>query len=161
MEAGILGLSVSTRMTGLAVFHSNSLIDYSLKLHKEMWSPHKKEMVLASLASCIQNYTITAIALSIPEVYQLTTGFTELKEAIEVFAEMQGIPITAYQASELYKRFGSPIRRTRQALMKRLVLLFPELSLYYEREQVNRNKYYIKLFEAVAVAAYHWQEMKY
>ena len=48
-------------------------------------------------------------------------------------------------------------QRTRNALMKRLVLLFPELSLYYEREQANRNKYYVKLFEAIGVAAIHSQ----
>ncbi len=161
METTVLGLSFSTRMTGLAVFQSNSLIDYCLKLHKEMWSPHKLQMVLASLASCIENYTISDIALSIPDVHQQTKGFKELQEAIESFAHIHGIPVTVYEAKQLYQRFGSPVKRTRHALMKRLVLLFPELSLYYERELKNRNKYYIKLFEAIAVAAFHWQQRKF
>ena len=158
MEAGILGISFSTRMLGLAVFQSNSLIDYSLKLHKEMWSPDKRDKVLASLASCIGHYTISAISLSIPDMHQQTNCFQELKEAIEMFADVHGIPVACYSAKELYQRFGSPVKRTRHALMKRLVLLFPELSLYYDRELANRNKYYINLFEAVAVAAYHSQE---
>ena len=155
METTILGLSFSTRMTGLAVFTSNSLIDYSLKLHKEIWSPQKREMIITSLGSCVGNYTITSIALSIPDLHQQTRGFRELKEAIECFAESHKIPVTLYPARELYQRFGSPVKRTRNALMKRLVLLFPELSRFYEREQANRNKYYIKLFEAIAVGAYH------
>ncbi|MCK9404705.1 MAG: hypothetical protein M0Q26_15030 [Chitinophagaceae bacterium] len=158
METTILGLSFSTRMLGLAVFKSNTLIDYSLKLHKEMWSPQKRDLVLASLASCIKHYTITDIALSIPDEHQQTKAFKELQEAIEGFARNHDMQVTLYTAKEVYQRFGSPVKRTRNALMTRLVLLFPELSLYFEREKVNRNKYYVKLFEAIAVAAYHSQE---
>lgn len=157
METTTLGLSFSTRMTGLAVFKSNSLIDYSLKLHKEKWSPQKREMILTSLGSCVDNLTITSIALSIPDQHQQTSGFTELLEAIESFADSHTIPITRYTAKEVYQNFGCPVKRTRNSLMKRLVMLFPELSLYYEREQANRNKYYIKLFEAIGVAAMHSQ----
>jgi len=160
MEATILGLSFSTRMLGLAVFQANSLIDYSLKLHKEMWSPHKRDMILASLASCIENYTISDIALSIPDLHQQTNAFKELQQAIEWLAEINGIPVTSYQAKELYMHWGSPVKRTRHALMKRLALLIPELSAYYEREVANRNKYYIKLFEAVGIAAFHSLEKK-
>ena len=156
-----MGISCSTRMLGLAFFQSNSLIDYSLKLHKEMWSPDKRDRILASLASCIEHYTISAIALSIPDLHQQTTCFKELKQAIEVFADVHGIPLTCYSARELYQRFGSPVKRTRHAFMKRLVLLIPELSRFYERELANRNKYYIKLFEAVAAAAFHSQEQKF
>jgi len=160
METTILGLSFSTRMLGLAVFQSNSLNDYSLKLHKGMWTAQKRDMVLASLASCFVHYTISDIALSIPDVHQQTKGFKELQHAIECFANVHGIPVTSYPAKELYQRFGSPVKRTRHALMKRLVLLFSELSIYYERELKNRNKYYIKLFEAIAAAAFHSQEKK-
>jgi RNase H-fold protein (predicted Holliday junction resolvase) len=142
-------------MLGLAIFQNHSLIDYSLKLHKEMWSPQKRDSVIASLASCIEHYTITAIAVSIPDPHQQTKGYTELQEAIESFAHVHGIPVTLYTAKDLYQHFGNPAKRTREALMKRLSLLIPELTLYYEREQANRNKYYIKLFEAISAAAYH------
>lgn len=157
METTILGLSFSTRMTGLAVFKSHSLIDYSLKLHKEKWSPQKREMIIASLGSCVDNFTITSIALSIPDEHQQTSAFKQLQEDIESFADSHRIPVTRYTAKEVYQRF-SPVKRTRNALMKRLVILFPELSLYYEREQTNRNKYYVKLFEAIGVAAIHSQQ---
>ena len=42
--------------------------------------------------------------------------------------------------------------------MKTLVQQFPELYYCYQKELRNKNKYYIKLFEAVAVAALHSQE---
>jgi hypothetical protein len=148
-------------MLGLAVFQSHTIIDYSLKLHKEMWSPQKLDLILTSLASCLGNYPITDIALSIPDNYAQTKGFKELQEAIECFANQHELTVSQYTAKELYQRFGSPVRRTRNTLMKRLVLLYPELALYHERELKNRNKYYVKLFEAIAVAGFHSQEKNY
>ena len=37
--------------------------------------------------------------------------------------------------------------------MRGLVAKFPELRMFYEREMRNKNKYYVKLFEAVGMAA--------
>jgi hypothetical protein len=158
MDTVTLGLSFSTRMFGLAVFKSNSLIDYSVKLHKEMWSEDKRDSILASLASCIKHYTISSIALSTPEAHCRTKAFKELRNAIEAFAHLHEIPVVSYQTKEIFRAFGSPILYTRMLLMKRLIMLYPELSQYYDREMANKNKYYIKLFEAVGVGAHHWLE---
>ena len=160
METTILGLSFCTRMLGLAVIKSDHLVDYSIKLHKALWSPQKRDLILASLASCIECYNITYIAISIPESHHQTNDFKELLSAIESFGYNQGIPLVSYQTKEIYQNFGSPVKRTRQSLMKRLIMFYPELSQYYDRECINKNKYYIKLFEAVAVASYHWLELK-
>jgi hypothetical protein len=37
--------------------------------------------------------------------------------------------------------------------MNSLATKFPELHMFYEREMRNRNKYYVRLFEAVRFAA--------
>ncbi|MES3017462.1 MAG: hypothetical protein V4721_06775 [Bacteroidota bacterium] len=154
----ILGISFSTRVLGLAVFKSNSLVDYSLSLRKGKWTREKRDLIVASLSSCVSTHYVTEIALSIPEEYHQTTEFKELLSAIITFAVMNNIPYTAYPIADVYRSFGSHIRRTREGLMKRLVLLIPELATYHEREQENRNKYYVKLFEAVGTASHHWKE---
>jgi hypothetical protein len=156
METITLGLSFSTRMLGLAVIKSNNLIDYCLKLHKEKWSEYKQDLILASLASCIAHYTITDVVLSMPDTHCLTEEFLKLVYAVESFSHEHNIKTVRYQAKEIYRAFGSPVRRTRNALMKRMALFYPELQKYYDKERANKNKYYIKLFEAVAVSAYHW-----
>ncbi|HEY5368282.1 MAG TPA: hypothetical protein VIJ75_04755 [Hanamia sp.] len=43
--------------------------------------------------------------------------------------------------------------------MKQLVLLFPELEPYYEKELRNKNKYYFKMFEAVGVATLYLRKI--
>lgn len=123
-----------------------------------MWSPQKRDSILSGLASCITHYTITDIVLSIPDLHHQTADFKEMCSAIETFAMVHGITVVSYTAKEIYQYFGSRLKRTRDRLMQRLVLFYPELQRYYEKELENKNKYYIKLFEAVAVAAYHWLE---
>jgi len=158
MDTLTLGLSFRTRTLSWSVFKSNHLVTYSIKLYKEMWSPQKRDLILTSLASCIENYTISAIALSMPHPSHQTEEFREMLAAIEIFAHVHGIPIVSYSVSDIYRYFGSPSKRTRNSLMKRVALFYPELHPYYDKELRNRNKFYIKLFEAVAVGAYHWLE---
>jgi len=159
METVILGLSFSTRMHGLAVFKSNHLVDYSIKLHKAMWSPEKRDLIIASLASCIVHYAITDIVVSIPDLHHQIPEVNEIISAVDTLALEYGAKMFHYNAKELYRHFGNPVKRTRDNLMKRLVLLIPELERYYQKEVRNKNKYYIKLFEAVAAAVYHWIQL--
>src|ERR1700756_1545116 len=112
METITLGLNFSTRMFGLAVVKSNTLIDYCLKLHKEKWSEYKQDLILASLASCIAHYTITDIVVSMPDTHCLTDEFMKLLHAVESFSHEHNIKTIRYQAKEIYRAFGNRLRRT-------------------------------------------------
>src|SRR6185312_11297199 len=143
-------------MLGLAVFKENTLVDYFLKLHKAKWSSNKQELILASIASCLAHYAIAEVIMLLPADHCQTEDFKKLQSAIESFALEKGIQTVTYQATDIYHALGNPIKRTRNALMRRLVSFYPELEKYHDKELGNKNKYYVKLFEAVAVGAYHW-----
>src|SRR6185312_1656268 len=121
MEAITLGLSFSTRMLGLAVFKENTLVDYFLKLHKAKWSSNKQELILASIASCLAHYAIAEVIMLLPADHCQTEDFKKLQSAIESFALEKGIQTVTYQATDIYHALGNPIKRTRNALMRRLV----------------------------------------
>lgn len=148
----ILGLSFNTRNQGLAVVKSNLLVDYSSKLHKEKWTPQKREMILTSLGSCINNYNIDKMALSIPHPHYQTKEFRELMTAIIALAEVHHVEVTTYTHKDLLLFVPNSQKKTRKAFMNQLVLLFPELEPYFLKELRNKNKYYYKMFEAIGVA---------
>lgn len=158
METITLGLSFSTRIIGLAVFKSNVLIDYATKLYKQEWSDTKLKAMLEGIAFRLKHYPVSEIVLAMPDKHCQSKDFKTLLPAIITFAHEHTIPVTTYNAKDIYHRFGCPVKRTRHGFMKRLVLLFPELDSYYTKELTNKNKYYIKLFEAVAAGGYHWFE---
>ena len=153
-----LGLSVNTRMLGLAVISGNRLLDYQIQLRKDAWTPRKRELILASLQPWFASYTITNIALSTPYEKQTSTQTKELLEALTEHFSHKKVPVSSYHAKTLH-RFCKKIK-TKKEGMKALAEMYPELSHYYRKEMTNKNKYYIKLFEAVGVAWIHTQNPK-
>ncbi|HAO09430.1 MAG TPA: hypothetical protein DCQ50_21160 [Chryseobacterium sp.] len=139
-------------MLGLAVMQSDSLIDYSVKLYKETWSPVKMDHMRTSLTSAIDNYNITDMVLSIPPIHFQAGPFQELWVEIAALGHAKSLTMKMYRQAELQAMCGNDERMTRRSLMEAVIHLYPELELYYKRELRNKNKYYHKMFEAVAAA---------
>ena len=154
----ILGLSVNTRMLGLAVIKGNLLVDYHIKLRKEPWTPRKREQILASLQPWFERYIITNLALSIPYEKQTSSQTKDLLESLKRYFIQQKIHLSTYPAKALFTLCKEA--KAKKEIMKSLALEYPELSFHYRKEIGNKNKYYVKLFEAVGVAMIHSQKMK-
>ena len=152
MKTTILGVSFSSRMLGLAVVQSDILIDYSIKLFKESWSPAKMDRILSSLTSAIDNYNITDMVLSIPPLNYQVGPFQELWIEIAALGHTKSLNIKMYRQSDLQALCRCDERMTRRSLMEAIMAWYPELQTFYKREVRNKNKYYHKMFEAIAVA---------
>jgi hypothetical protein len=154
----VLGISTNTRLLGLAIINQHGLADYSIHLHKSSWSPSKATMILASLEPCVRKYCIKKIILSIPHVHHQTEAFKILIYRIRAFFETQGITVIAETPEAVDHLYPPGQKKTKKALMQALCLQFPQLSYCYQKELRNKNRYYIKLFEAVAVASLYQGE---
>lgn len=148
----ILGLSFNTRNLGLAVVKLDRLVDYSTKLHKEKWTPQKREMILTSLGSCIEDYNIQKIALSIPHIWHQTSDFRDLMRAVIALAQMRNVEVITYTPNDLLLTIPDTKKKTLKTFMKQMTFIYPELVPYYEKEERSKNKYYYKMFEAIGVA---------
>ena len=139
-------------MLGLAVVQSDTLIDYSVKLFKESWSPVKMDHILSSLTSAIDNYNITDMVLSIPPINFQAEPFKELWVEIATLGHIKLINLKMYRQAELQAFCRNDERMTRKSLMEAIIGWYPELESFYKREIRNKNKYYHKMFEAIAAA---------
>lgn len=158
MKTTILGVSFSTRMLGLAVLQSGTLIDYSVKLFKETWTPAKMNRILSSLAFAIDNFTITDMVLSIPPIHYQEQPFDELWQAITIFGRERRLNVKMYRHKDLQQLCGREEMMSRKLLMETVVKEFPELEPYAKRESRSKNKYYYKMFEAIAAALLYEQD---
>jgi hypothetical protein len=148
MTEKILGISFCTRMIGLVVVESNTLIHHSMKVYKGRWGPQKLETILASLTSAVRDYNIDRIVLSIAPAYTNKKPFTELWTEIVYRFRNYPMPVYNLPFAELQKIVHSDTRHSREALMNTVVKQFPELTCYARVERRIKNKYYYKLFEA-------------
>lgn len=154
----ILGISTNTRLFSMAIIKRNSLVDYSIHLHKSSWSPSKVDKIVTSLEPCVRRYSIKSVVLSIPYAHHQTKEFKHLISCIRRYFEAKEIPVYTKIPEALYSLCSPQQKKTKKEIMKTLVQRFPELRYCYQKELRNKNKYYIKLFEAVAVAALQAQE---
>ena len=154
----ILGLSINTRMQGLAVISGDYLIDYHIQLRKEAWTTHKRESILTSLQPWFERYSIKSIALSIPYEKQTSSQTKELLEALKQYFSRKKIHLSSYPIKAIYSFYEEA--KAKKEIMKSLAMKYPELLFHYHKEMRNKNKYYVKLFEAVGVATIHIEKWK-
>lgn len=147
-----LGISTNTRLLGLAVMKAGSLVEYRIHLHKSSWSPAKARLILKSLEPCVLKYSIKKVVLSIPPEYYQTDRFRYLVREMKTYFTARGIQVNTKKPEAFHRLYPPGRRRTRKGLMDVLVERFPQLTYCYRKELRNKNKYYIKLFEAVAAA---------
>lgn len=152
-----LGISTNTRLVGLAIVNKERLVDYSIHLHKSSWSQAKAEKIITSLEPCVRQYCIKKVALSIPFEHHQTKQIRYLISEIRKFFKQKNIPVFIESPASFHTLWQTKQKKMKKALMKSMVERFPELHYCYYKELRNKNKYYIKLFEAVGVAA--MQEM--
>lgn len=158
--SAILGLSINTRKQGLAVISNNLLVDYHIQLRKEAWTTNKGEQILTSLQPWFKSYSIKNVALSIPYEKQQSTQTKDLLGTLKSYFKQKKILYSTYLSKTLYATSQKARRKTKKEMMRDIVFQYPELSFYYHKEVENKNKYFIKLFEAVAVATMHAQRLK-
>jgi len=151
----ILGISTNTRLLGLALIKQGRLVDYSIHLHKSSWSPSKANMIVTSLEPCVRQYCIKSVVLSIPYAHHQTEAFKHLISCIRQYFEAKHIPLFTTTPEALHSLYPQGKKKTKKAFMEAITLMYPQLSFCYHKELRNKNKYYIKLFEAVAVATLH------
>ncbi len=149
----MLGISCSTRILALSVFYNQQLVDYAITLNKARWSENKKELFMQMINNYCLKHNITHIALIIPQLFYQTDESTELIAAITKLAAKSGILLTSYPIAEIYQIFANRANPTRASLIRRITMFYSELEVFELKELQNKNKYYIKLFEAVACAS--------
>jgi hypothetical protein len=147
-----LGISTNTRLLGLAIITEEGLGLHKVYFHKSPWSPSKANLIISSLEPCVRQYSIKRVVLSIPPLHHQTSAFLYLLHALKVYFGTLGITTNEKCVSELYSLCLESGVRTKKEIMKAVTGHFPEMTTFYEREIRSKNRYYIKLFEAIGVA---------
>lgn len=156
----VLGLSANTRTFAFAIVRGKALEHYHTSLFKGTWNDEKKDLILARLKSLLATGIITDVALALPYESHTTNQIESLLESFTTYLKDQNIAVCAYtsQAFHILCEEGQP--KTKKVMMQTISELYPALGRLYQREMRNKNKYYVRLFEAVALAHIHTENIK-
>jgi len=147
-----LGISTNTRLVSIAIISQNELVEYFTHLHKAYWSPAKVNEIITSLEPCVRQYCIKKVILSIPYAYHQTKEHSRLTKELIRFFKKKKIAIYTKSPETFRLLYKGEKKAWKQEMRRKIAERFPELHICYRKELRNRNKYYYKLFEAVAAA---------
>lgn len=149
----LLGLNPGTKHLALAVFRNCELREWVIKTFKGEWSEPKEEKIISAIEKVILQYDVQVLAVKRSHPARMSKNLNSLVSEIRGLAQRKKIRIFEYSVKQLEWVICRNGRRNKAKLATEIIKLYPALFYEYEKEAENRNKYYVRLFEAVALGS--------
>lgn len=150
---------MNTRMVAFAIIRGTFLERYQISLHKGVFNTEKNDRILKRLQTLTRKYTITNVAILLPYKKHSTNHIESLLESVETHFTKQSISVCTYYSEALHDIGEEEEPKTKKTMMESVSKIYPQLQRLYQRERRNKNKYYVRLFEAVGLALIHSQSL--
>lgn len=146
MARSTLGVSLGSRTTGIAVIKDQALVEASsLTLRNKDISIHTPK-----LEGYIRQYAIDTVVVKTPPVTHLSERLNSLLHQFVHFFTYHGCMVE-YKDIKAAKQSLPDIENKNEAVAH-VAQRYPRLMPILAREQNNKQKYHIKMLEAVIIA---------
>jgi Holliday junction resolvasome RuvABC endonuclease subunit len=155
----ILGINPGTRYLGLAIFDGSNLLDWRIKTFIGKWTKEKAVRILDIIREQIELYDINEIAIKKLHPSRSHKNLKLLVSRMIVLGKKARIKIQRHSIKELERFFIADGKMNKRNLIEEMAKLYPVLHYDLMIELGHKNHYNIRMFEAVALAATHYQKM--
>ncbi len=146
----ILGISIGTRTSGIAILNKRGLTTWNTLSFKDSWSAEKGERIVGTYEKYLREHKVAIVALKIPRVSHHTEAILSLLQRMQSIVAYHGCMVE-YRTQAEIKEIIPEIRNSRD-LIAHTASLYPILLNEQARELSSKNSYHDKMFEAVLVA---------
>jgi Holliday junction resolvasome RuvABC endonuclease subunit len=148
----VIGINPGTRYLGIAVFDGPELMDWRIKVLKGKRSEEKMQKALGIISDFMERYQPNVLAIKKLHPSRRSEGLLRLANKIKEFSRRKKIKVCQYSIKEIESIFIEGGKLTKRNLIEAIVKLYPVLHHDLSKERNNRNLYYFRVFEAVALA---------
>jgi hypothetical protein len=142
-----LGISLGTRLVGIALFEGSTLVEWQTKAFPKHWSEKKLQEMCTAIRAVISHRALARVAIKVPPAPYASYPLQLLEAEIAAYTREKHIPVTCY--GDIRSLFTNCTNKAE--LLSTMVNRYPSLKNEYEKEITKKHRYYLKLFEAVAV----------
>ncbi len=146
----VLGISPGTRSMGIAAMKDGQLIDWKTRTFKGKWNDKKLNEIVVYIKKEMYRHNVRKVAVKLPHPVRSSLWLNDLLNEIKELVRKKNITMNIYFIDDL--KYLSGELDNKQKLAEYITSKHPELLGEYEREQQNKNTYYMKMFEAIAAA---------
>jgi RNase H-fold protein (predicted Holliday junction resolvase) len=155
----ILGISIGTRTSGIAIISKKGLITWNTLSFKDSWSVKKGRHIVGKYEKYLKEHKVTVVVLKIPRVSHHTEAILNLLQKIQSIIAYHGCMVEYKTQAEI--KTAIPEIKNSRDLITHTAALYPVLLKEQARELASKNSYHAQMFEAVLVAHLAKQESSY
>ncbi len=151
--ANILGISLGTRLIGMAVVYDGELYDFRIRTFYGPWTEKKRRSIVGTIRNTVQRYGVASLSVKSPKPAYCSQSINDLLSDVRQLSDELGMTVKVCTISALKERCNGTLGGNKQALIQTMVDKYPQykqLAELYIKERDNRSAYYTKLFEAIA-----------
>ena len=149
----IIGVNPGTRYLGIAVLYGSELMDWRIKVLEGMWSKEKIKKALEIMSELIDQYEANALVIKRLRPSRRSESLLRLANKIKEFSKRKKLKIFQYSIKEIEGFFIEDGKLNKRNLIEAMVKLYPILHHDLNKERSQKNPYYFRMFEAVALAS--------
>lgn len=146
----IIAINPGWRYLAIAIFEECKLREWRLKSLPGRDVKKKLANVTGILDGFIKRYDSNVLAIKTFHPSRASVNLKRMTATIIDHCRKKGMSVSAYAIQEMKDAF-SISRINKKELIKLLTSEYPELAHELRREERNRNPYFVRLFEAVAL----------
>jgi len=147
----ILSLVPGTKYLGVALFYGGELRDWGIKVLNAKGTQEKIKKAKEIISDFIERYELQVLALKRLNLKKSSKNLNSLVRKIKEFARKKGLFICQMKLPEIKESILPGRRINKKELSQVMVSRYPELLFDFKKERRNKNSYYERMFEAVAL----------
>lgn len=146
----VLGISVGSRSSGIAIIVGSELAEYGTLNASRPNSQAK------SVLHYVRQFGVVTVVIKMPPATHVTKTLGAVLAHLKEALRYQGCMVEYKDMGHIKRHIPSVANK--QDLMAFVAERFPELCHEHTTELASKKGYYVRLFEAVAVAYIHSQK---
>ncbi len=147
----ILAINPGSKYLGIAFFEESELQYWAIKVFKGKHSKEKLEKIKMVLSDLIDRYDPNILAIKKLHSSRSSKNLNLLAFEIENLSKGKGLKVFQYSLKNLKDFFSPETKISKREMAEMIVPRYPFLIYSYLKEKRNKNPYFIRMFEAVAL----------
>lgn len=147
----ILSIVPGTKYLGVGLFCGAELRDWRIKCLDAKGIENKIKKAKEIISDYVQQYTPQVLAIKRLNLKRSSKNLNSLARKIKEFAKRKGLAVYQLKLSQIKESITPGKRINKKTLSKMVVSQYPELLFDFKKEKKNKNAYYQRMFEAVAL----------
>lgn len=147
----ILSIIPGTRYLGVALLSGTLLKDWRIKVLNTKEAQNKARKAKKIIFDFIERYHPQLLAIKKLDPKRSSKKLDSLAQKIREFAKREKLAVRQMELSEIKKFIVGKRRINKKEIAELMVSRYPELVFEFKKEKKNKNTYYERMFEAVAL----------